>query len=93
MRNQDQKSALTKVVRKYADESLLVKIINWDQGTYHYHIIVTPGSDCVVINCSELGLVNRAVISLFSDWVVRSGAYDFFIKQFIPEEKPDAGKE
>ena len=83
---------MTRAVRKYTDEGLLVKVINWE-GPYHYRIIITPQSDNVVINCLDLDLVNRATIPLFSDWVIRAKAYDFFIQQFLSEEQLHVDKD
>ena len=96
MRPRDKKAIITKAVRRYIGEGLLIKKLHLKSTIWmqvDYDIIITPNSDMLLLiaTTGTTESTNRVSIPRFSDYAVRLGTFDKFIELFNPKplEKPD----
>jgi len=85
MRPRDEKAVITKAINRFLNNSNLLKKITSEYSSGEsYSVIVTPGSDRLLLTSftKQGTFVNRASIPRFSDYVVRNKGYADFMSKF-----------
>ena len=89
MRPRDQKTVITKAIRRYIVKETLVKKITLmvAEGDAECSVIVTPNSNMLVLSIkSKTGKVysDRVSIPRFSDYIVKMNAFSVFMAGLKP---------
>jgi len=85
MRPRDQKTVVTKAIRKYVREGVLLKkLCMQPSDTVYYEVIITPTSDRLLLTVKSTGnpYMDRVSIPRFSDYIVKLGDFDSFMLAF-----------